>query len=94
MKLKPLALGLTLGILFAVGLLFLNYYPWITEKIFSGHSYGGSMRFVMEDIYPFYLHAPWYKALIGVVFAFVDGFVFGVLAGWLYNLFLGKKGRK
>ena len=96
MKLKPLSLGLALGILGALSMLVITYYPLLTEQIFNGSSHGGSMRFIMKDLYPWYAEAPYYKVLLGLVYGFIDGFLFGVVLAWLYNAFLceGKTSKK
>ena len=89
MKLHSLKLALTLGILCALYMLCLSFYPWFTETVF-GTRQGGSLIFVVQDWYPFYSNGTWYGILIGTAYGFVEGFVFGGLTGLLYNLLLGK----
>ena len=79
MKLKPLALGLTLGILSAIAIAFVTYYPEFT-------SYGSGMRELLVDSYPYYDYSVWYKVLAGVGLGFLDGFIGGIIIAWVYNL--------
>jgi hypothetical protein len=78
MKLKPLALGLAVGIIAGVAILFATI--WISivgpgttlellGKIYIGYSVsiGG--------------------AFIGLIYGFIDGFIAGFLIAWLYNKF-------
>ena len=82
MKLKPLALGLTFGILSAIAIAFVSYYPEFT-------SYGSGMRELIVDSYPYYDYSVWYKVLAGVGIGFLDGFFGGIIIAWVYNLFVG-----
>ncbi|MBD3360424.1 hypothetical protein GF366_01325 [Candidatus Peregrinibacteria bacterium] len=93
MKLKTLPFALALGIVGAVCMLIITYYPFIAEQI-SGVAKGESIRNMMEDIYPFYEYGKWYAPITGAMGGFIDLFVFGILTGGLYNLFLGKKKKK
>jgi hypothetical protein len=90
MKLKPLTLALTLGILAAFYMLFITYYPVLTENLSFMRQKGFTMRFMMYDLYPVYSGATWWRQLFGVVFGFADGFIFGILFGYLYNFLLDK----
>lgn len=86
MKIDVKAAGLTLGIFGALYMLVLQYYPVLTEAIFSGNRYGGSAHFMMEDLYPWYRDAQGlWQAVLGVVFGFIDGFIGGALLAWIYN---------
>lgn len=92
MKLDVRSLGLTLGVLGAIYMLILQFYPVLTEAVFSGNAYGGSMHFMMEDMYPFYKQSTGLiQALLGVLYGFVDGFIGGVVIAFVYNKFLGTK---
>ena len=87
MKLKPLALGLSMAILGALFMLVVTYYPELA-KSYLGEIKGGGIRDLMLDIYPYYDISTWYGVVLGIVFGFLDGLVFGLLLGWLYNLCL------
>lgn len=92
MKLDVKAAGLTLGVFGALYMLILQFYPMLTEAIFSGNRYGGSLHFMMEDLYPFYRQAQGFgQAILGIIFGFVDGFMGGVILSWIYNKFAGHK---
>ncbi|MBD3331115.1 hypothetical protein GF354_06375 [Candidatus Peregrinibacteria bacterium] len=82
---EKLSFALALGIMGALSMLAINYYPTITRALPFMNEHGNSLRFVMEDVYPIYTHAVWYKALLGPIFGFVDCFVFGYLLAYLYN---------
>ncbi len=84
-ELSVKGLALTCGIIWSVSVLFITFYPTVTEMM--GTMHGGSVRFVMEDLYPFYSHATWYGVLAGVAVGFIDGFVGGAIFAWLYNRF-------
>ena len=80
MKLRPLALALTLGILAGVGLLAITWWSVIIE------SPGTTIR-VLSYIYLGY-KVTWLGGLIGLVWGFIDGFVGGYLFALIYNLFI------
>jgi len=90
MKLKPLILGLTMGVICVFYMLVINYYPTITNSLSFINQHGHSMRFMLEDLYPIYTHSSFYKVAIGLVLAFIDGFILGSLIGYIYN-WLNKK---
>ena len=82
MKLKPLALGLSLGIVWG-GALFLT--AWLC--LLTG--YGKVFLDVLAgSIYPGYAISPW-GSIAGLLYGFLDLFIMGILAGWLYNKFAG-----
>ena len=84
-QLSPLKLGLSLGIMGALTMLVVTYYPVITDKLSFMNGHGYSLRFVLEDLYPIYTHTVWYKALLGAIYGFIDCFIFGFLLAYLYN---------
>lgn len=91
MKLQPKALGLSLGIIAAVCLVFITYYPVVTEKISFMNMHGNSLRFIFVDLYPMYAATPWWRALIiGPILAFIDGFLLGYFTAVIYNWAAGK----
>lgn len=88
MKLNSLKLGLAMGVLWAVCVLLMSFYPWFSETVF-GMVKGQGWVELMEGMYPWYTNDTAVGIILGVVFGFIDGFVFAFLLGWLYNLFLG-----
>jgi hypothetical protein len=82
MKLKPLALGGAIGILWG-GSVFLT----TILSHFTGYG-----RFFLEalpqSIYPGY-RISLFGSLVGLVYGFIDGFVGGVIIGWVYNKLAG-----
>jgi hypothetical protein len=86
MKLNSKALALTAGILWALALLLVG----AANLIWSG--YGVVFLRLMASIYPGYHAAGSISDLIvGVLYALVDGAVCGLVFGWLYNVFVGKR---
>ena len=83
MKLKPVALGLSLGILWG-GVLFLT--SWLSY--FTG--YGKSFLDAMAgSLYPGYTISP-LGSFLGLVYGFIDLFIGGMLLGWIYNRIAGE----
>lgn len=85
MKIRPLALGLAMGILCVIYMVFITIYPWFSETVF-GTVQGVGLKALMQDIYPYYGGGTWYANYVGIVFGFIDGFVCGMVLGGLYNL--------
>jgi hypothetical protein len=86
MKLNLRALTLAAGILWGLALFLTGLGNLIWPE------YGEPFLKLMASVYP------GYKAtgrlgdlIIGTLYALVDGGVFGLLLGWLYNCFMGKK---
>ncbi|MEW5745063.1 MAG: bacteriophage holin [Nitrospirota bacterium] len=78
MRFKPVALGVSLGIVWG-GVLFIT--TWISY--FTG--YGTLFLQVMGgSIYPGYSISP-AGSIIGLLYGFIDMLVFGALFGWIYN---------
>jgi len=86
MRLNIKALALTAGILWALALLLVG----TANLVWSG--YGGAFVTLMASIYPGY-HASGSTGdlVVGVLYALVEGFVCGLVFGWLYNLFVGER---
>lgn len=84
MRLKPLALGAALGIVWG-GSLFLT--TWLSY-------YTGYGRLFLEtlalSIYPGYSITP-AGSFVGLLYGFADGFVSASIIGWLYNRFAGQR---
>jgi len=88
------AVGLALGVTSALYTLVFGWVAWLG-------GYGVDMVHQMSTVYLGY--APSFMGgLIGGGWALVDGFIFGVILGWLYNFFYcccmkkcgGDEGRK
>jgi hypothetical protein len=78
MRLRVRALGLAVGIVWALGVLVATL--WL---IWSGQVEG---PLLIEKLYPGY-DLTYLGALVGIIWGFVDGFVAGALIAWLYNQF-------
>lgn len=78
MKLNPVAMGLSLGIVWG-GALFIT--TWLSH--FTG--YGKAFLEVLAvSIYPGYSISP-LGSVIGFFYGLVDLFIVGVIIGWIYN---------
>jgi hypothetical protein len=83
MKLKPLALGLSLGIVWGCALFITTWLCYFT-------GYGKLMLDVLAaSIYPGYSISP-LGSLLGFVYGFIDLTIMGVLVGWIYNKILSR----
>jgi hypothetical protein len=78
LKLRPVALGLSLGIVWG-GALFIT--TWLSY--FTGYG-----RLFLEtlavSIYPGYTISP-AGSFIGLLYGFLDLFIMGTIVGWIYN---------
>ena len=78
MKFRPLALGLSLGIVWG-GALFVT--TWLSY--FTGYG-----RLFLEalavSLYPGYTISPG-GSFIGLLYGFLDLFIMGTILGWVYN---------
>ncbi len=81
--LKPVPLGLTLGILCGVCLPFC-----IILTKFTGYP-GLDFYAPLQAIY-FGVEISWLGALAGAICGFIDGFFGGLILAWLYNLLARK----
>lgn len=79
LKLRPLALGLSIGILWGIAVLIFGLLAYFV-------GYGELFVTSMGTIYLGY-DATIAGSIIGGVIAFVDGLITGVIVAWLYNLF-------
>ncbi|MBT3865440.1 bacteriophage holin [Candidatus Peregrinibacteria bacterium] len=82
MKLKVLALALSLGILSAVGM-------FVVTVIAMYTGYGTMWTELIANVYPFY-DLTWVGVAVGTIGGFIDGFIGGALVSWLYNMFANK----
>jgi hypothetical protein len=78
MRLRVRALGLAVGIVWALGVLVATL--WL---IWFGQATGVPL---IQKLYPGY-DVTYLGALVGIIWGFVDGFVAGALIAWLYNQF-------
>lgn len=78
-KLSPVALGLSLGIIWGLSVLCMGLMAYF-------YTYGKPFVDAMATLYLGY--EPSIKgSIIGGVIGFVDAFIMGLLIGWLYNMF-------
>jgi ABC-type phosphate transport system permease subunit len=86
MKLNLKALVLTAGIVWALAVFLVG----ILNLIWSG--YGVAFLKLIASVYPGY-HASSSigDLIVGTLYAFVDGAICGLVFGWLYNVFVGKR---
>ncbi len=85
MKISTVALGLTLGILWGASFCGMG----VIHAIFP--AYGEDFFRLMGSIYPGMAgDGSFTDVLIGAAYGLVDGFFFGFLMAWLYNLILGR----
>ncbi len=78
MKLKPFALGLSLGIVWGSALFITTWLSYFT-------GYGKLFLDVLAgSIYPGYTISP-FGSFLGFFYGFVDLLVMGILLGWIYN---------
>lgn len=75
-KLQPLALGIAIGVLWAL------YVGFVA--ITAMFNWGAALVAALASLYIGY-NASIIGAIIGAVWAFVDGFVAGVVIAWVYN---------
>jgi hypothetical protein len=83
--LNIVSLGLALGIAWAVGAFFLGIMAWLFD-------WGTALVEIASSLYIGY-KATFLGAIIGTVWAFVDGFIGGVIIAWLYNKFQKRRGQ-
>ena len=78
-KLHVLSLALAMGIIFAVMMLVFGLIAWSTGLWAEAVGVIGTAYLGYAPTLP--------GSLIGAVWGFIDGFVFGALLAWLYNGF-------
>jgi len=76
-KCQPLALGIAIGVLWACSV--------FLAGIFAMFGWGAAFVNVLASFYIGY-GASIVGAIIGAVWAFIDGFVGGAIIAWIYNL--------
>lgn len=83
MRLDMKALALTLGILWGAAVLLVGVLHQFMPQ------YGADFLWWAASLYPGVSGEGWGSAILGGVFACVDGAVCGALIAWLYNRFAG-----
>jgi hypothetical protein len=81
-KCQPLALGIAIGVLWAA-------YVFVAG-IFAMFGWGTALVAALASLYIGY-GASIIGAIIGAIWAFIDGFVAGVVVAWIYNLVATKE---
>jgi len=76
MKCQPIALGVAIGALW-------TFYVFCLALV-AMFGWGTAMQQMLASLYLGY-EASIIGALIGAVWAFVDGFIAGVVIAWIYN---------
>ncbi|MDA2923397.1 hypothetical protein MYX65_01865 [Acidobacteria bacterium AH-259-L09] len=85
MKINVRALALTLGLTWAGAILVTG----LANLIWP--SYGIAFLQVIASVYPGYQAVASLREVVaGTVYGLADGFVGGLIMGWLYNLFAGR----
>jgi hypothetical protein len=74
---QPLALGIAIGVLWAIYVFFAG--------IFAMFGWGAALVDTLASFYIGY-GASILGAIIGAIWAFIDGFVAGAIIAWIYNL--------
>ena len=75
-KCQPVALGVAIGILWAIYVFFIG--------IVAMFGWGNALVDVLASLYIGY-GASVVGTIIGAIWAFIDGFIAGVVIGWIYN---------
>ena len=83
MKLNVGAFGLTCGILWGLGLFFMTWWILAFE-----HGSGAARSVFLSSVYRGYTISP-AGSIIGLIWAFFDGWIGGLIFAWLYNLLSG-----
>ncbi len=78
-KLNPMALGLAMGITFAV-----FFFMIVVISMYA--NWGGAVVSLLGSLY-MGVEATWTGALLVLPWAFVDAFIGGFIMAWLYNKF-------
>jgi len=78
-RLSPLALGLSLGIIWALSVVLMAILSWTL-------GYGAGFVTAVGSVYVGYTET-FIGILIGAGFAFLDGLIGGLLIGFFYNIF-------
>ena len=85
MKLNVFALGLAFGLIWGLGLFILTW--WIIA--FDGFEEAAQIDTIISRVYRGYSITA-AGSVIGLIWAFFDGLIGGVIFAWLYNLLAGR----
>lgn len=84
MKLRPIYLGVSIGIVWGVSLFITTWLSFYT-------GYGKLFLDVLADsIYPGYSISP-LGSILGLIYGFLDGLISGSLIGYIYNKLSGDR---
>jgi len=78
MKLKPSALGITIGVVWGFALFITT---WLSHFTGYGKLF---LESIAQSLYPGYTISP-LGSFIGLVYGFIDGLISGFIIGWIYN---------
>lgn len=78
MKLRPVALGVALGVVWG-GSLFIT--TWVSYYTGYGKLF---LEVLAQSIYPGYAISP-IGSFLGLIYGFIDGLISATLIGWIYN---------
>lgn len=82
MKLRPVALGTAVGLVWGGSLFVTTWVSWYT-------GYGRLFLEVLaQSIYPGYSITP-LGSFLGLIYGFLDGLISATLIGWIYNRLAG-----
>jgi hypothetical protein len=79
MKLKPIALGLALGIVWGVTVMFATW--WIIAAGGTGYTLGTLARFYIG------FHRSFLGGIVGMIWGFIHAFIVGYILATIYNIF-------
>lgn len=82
-RLRPLAFGLALGIVWGLGVLIVGLFA-------ANMEYGQAFVTLVSSVYYGY-DASMGGSFVGAIWAFIDGLISGIIFAWLYNLCSGCK---
>ncbi len=85
MRLNVLALGLAFGLIWGLGLFLLTW--WVI--VFEGFNAAAEHETIIALVYRGYSITA-AGSVIGLILAFFDGLIGGVIFAWLYNLLAGR----
>ena len=87
MKLNAKSLAIALALLWGGAVLLVGIAATVRGVQTDGGYYGKDFLLVVASVYPGYKGTPTYgDALIGGLYALVDGAISGALIAWIYNL--------
>jgi len=80
-KLDVTAVGLAFGVTWAIGVILIGFYAWLST--------GESSTNLVNLVGKFYLgYTPTFiGSILGALWGFLDGFLGGIIFAWLYNKF-------